>query len=51
MGFAGDVLTLKEGFVIVGLLGCATSAAGYFLIKRSEYFAERISDLGSPLRP
>ncbi|WP_409344351.1 MFS transporter [Paenibacillus sp. MBLB4367] len=34
MGIAGDWLTLREGFVIVGVLGCATALLGHVLLKR-----------------
>ncbi|TVY08976.1 MFS transporter [Paenibacillus cremeus] len=32
MGAAGDWLTLQEGFVIVGLLGCVTAALGHWML-------------------
>ncbi|QHW29516.1 MFS transporter [Paenibacillus rhizovicinus] len=34
MGAAGDWLTLREGFVIVGLLGCATAVLGQVMLRR-----------------
>jgi MFS family permease len=33
MGIAGDLLTLREGFVIVGALGCVTAVLGHFMLK------------------
>lgn len=33
MGLAGDWLTLQEGFVIVGLLGCITAILAYVMLK------------------
>lgn len=33
MGLAGDWLTLEEGFVIVGVLGCVTSVLAYLMLK------------------
>jgi predicted MFS family arabinose efflux permease len=34
MGFAGDLLTLSEGFVIVGVLGCITAFLSYLMLRR-----------------
>jgi MFS family permease len=34
MGFAGDWMTLQTGFVLLGLLGCATAGLGHWLLKR-----------------
>lgn len=33
MGGMGDLLTLNEGFIILGLLGCVTSILAFFMIK------------------
>ena len=33
MGAAGDWLTLREGFVIVGALGCVTALLGHFMLR------------------
>lgn len=33
MGSVGDLLTLNQGFIILGLLGCVTSLLTYFMIK------------------
>ncbi|WP_164821525.1 MFS transporter [Paenibacillus koleovorans] len=33
MGFAGDLLTLSQGFVIVGVLGCATALLAVFMLR------------------
>ncbi|WP_274652365.1 MFS transporter [Paenibacillus humicola] len=33
MGAAGDWLTLREGFVIVGALGCVTAVIGFILLR------------------
>lgn len=34
MGIAGDWLTLRDGFVIVGALGCVTALLGHLLLKK-----------------
>jgi MFS family permease len=34
MGIAGDYLSLEDGFLIVGLLGCVTSVLAYFLLMK-----------------
>jgi MFS family permease len=34
MGLAGDLLTLQEGFVLVGMLGCITALLSYVLLYR-----------------
>ncbi|QYR21424.1 MFS transporter [Paenibacillus sp. sptzw28] len=34
MGLAGDLLTLKEGFVLVGMLGCITALLSHVLLYR-----------------
>ncbi|CAM3191082.1 MFS transporter [Paenibacillus lupini] len=34
MGAAGDWLTLREGFVIVGLLGCVTALLGQVMLRK-----------------
>jgi MFS family permease len=35
MGFAGDWMTLQAGFVMIGLLGCATAWLGHWLLVRN----------------
>jgi MFS family permease len=35
MGFLGDWLTLGEGFLIVGLLGCAAAGLSYIMLRAS----------------
>lgn len=35
MGFLGDVFSLGQGFVILGILGCVTALLGYVTIKNS----------------
>ncbi|MFK7695554.1 MFS transporter [Paenibacillus sp. HJGM_3] len=34
MGLAGDFLTLEEGFVMVGALGCITAALAFLLLRK-----------------
>ena len=34
MGAAGDWLTLREGFVIVGVLGCVTAVLGQVMLRK-----------------
>ncbi|MEI7025171.1 MFS transporter [Paenibacillus sp. y28] len=33
MGLAGDLLTLRDGFLLVGTLGCVTAALSFFMLK------------------
>lgn len=33
MGLIGDWLTLKQGFIILGLLGCVTAILSYYMLK------------------
>jgi MFS family permease len=49
MGIIGDLLTLKEGFIILGLLGCVTSLLAFLMIKieNPTYFGQREKDITS----
>lgn len=36
MGIIGDWLTLEQGFIILGLLGCVTAIFSYFMLKHMD---------------